>query len=147
MSNGHVDWDILKTTSTGLSHVLLGNRSTRSFYIFQHLFYVMTKLLISVVHVKKPFITVFNTILAIDMFTIHSDILFMSTGTFAIANLFITCRATLDNTYIDRWLWKLVALSSARLGAKHVACMWYKGYIRREKATLISINNIAKYWS
>lgn len=94
MSNGHVDWDILKTTSTGLSHVLLGNRSTRSFYIFQHLFYVMTKLLISVVHVKKPFITVFNTILAIDMFT----------GTFAIANLFITCRATLDNTYIDRWL-------------------------------------------
>lgn len=69
MSNGHVDWDILKTTSTGLSHVLLGNRSTQSFFIFQHLFYVMTKLLISVVHVKKPFITVFNTILAIDMFT------------------------------------------------------------------------------
>lgn len=69
MSNGHVDWDILKTTSTGLSHVLLGNRSTQSFFIFQHLFYVMTKLLISVVHVKKPFITVFSTILAIDMFT------------------------------------------------------------------------------
>lgn len=67
MSNGHVDWDILKTT--GLSHVLLGNRSTQSFFIFQHLFYVMTKLLISVVHVKKPFITVFSTILAIDMFT------------------------------------------------------------------------------
>lgn len=68
MSNGHVDWDILKTTSTGLSHVLLGNRSTQSFFIFQHLFYVMTKLLISVVHVKKPFITVFNTILAIDIY-------------------------------------------------------------------------------
>lgn len=45
MSNGHVDWDILKTT--GLSHVLLGNSCTLSFFIFQHLFYVMTKLLIS----------------------------------------------------------------------------------------------------
>lgn len=38
-------------------------------FIFQHLFYVMTKLLISVVHVKKSFIIVFNTILAIVMFT------------------------------------------------------------------------------
>lgn len=145
MSNGHVDWDILKTTSTGLSHVLLGNRSTQSFFIFQHLFYVMTKLLISVSMWRSHSLQCL--ILFLQLICLHSDILFMSTGTFAIANLFITCRATLDNTYIDRWLWKLVALSSARLGAKHVACMWYKGYIRREKATLISINNIAKYWS